>query len=59
MRPTCTWSEDEDGVWECSACGAMWVLSDGTPFENKMRYCPECGERITEEKKYKGEDEDE
>ena len=59
MRPTCTWSEDEDGVWECSACGGLWILNDGTPMENEMAYCPKCGTYIAEEREYREDDEDE
>jgi len=41
----CVWTLDEyDGSWNGN-CGATWCL-EGTPHENGMRYCPECGKRL-------------
>ena len=35
---------DEDGnVFECSKCGYMQILFEGTPFDNDWHYCPQCG----------------
>lgn len=36
---------DED-TWECSKCGEPWTLNYGTPQENNMNYCPNCGAKI-------------
>jgi len=36
----------DDDTWECSKCGCYWCLSDGTPIDNNMNYCPECGAKI-------------
>ena len=41
-----TLDEKDANAWQCSKCACLWMLSDGTPKENKMRYCPECGRRI-------------
>lgn len=42
---------DEDyNAWECSVCEEAWELNNGTPSENKMRFCPFCGARIVEER---------
>lgn len=30
-------------MWECSACGAEFVLTEGTPNMNDYHYCPNCG----------------
>lgn len=30
-------------MWECSACGAEFVLMEGTPNMNDYHYCPNCG----------------
>ena len=44
-----TWEETEmsgwdgDTAWVCSSCGEPWVLIDGTPSENNMNFCPNCG----------------
>lgn len=41
------WIEQSDGwdgvLYTCSACRCDWCTIDGTPFENNMRFCPECG----------------
>lgn len=36
----------DDYAWVCSVCGETWVLNDGTPAENNMNYCPNCGARM-------------
>ena len=33
-------------LWECSACGAK--LNDRAKFEDTVKFCPHCGETITE-----------
>lgn len=38
------------GYWECSYCGEPWVLIEGTPAENNMNYCPNCGVKMDREK---------
>ena len=46
---TCEWltdTDDDDGMWRCSVCGVEWVLNDGTPKGNGMKYCPKCGRKI-------------
>lgn len=43
---TCLWSL-EDGVWR-GVCGVQWCLNEGTPKDNEMNYCPECGKKIIE-----------
>ena len=44
------WIEHEDDwcgtFYTCSACGCDWTTIDGTPQENNMRYCPECGAKM-------------
>lgn len=34
---------------ECSACGLIWWLDEGTAEENEMFYCPKCGAKMDEE----------
>lgn len=36
----------DDLYYTCSACGCDWLCIEGTPEENNMRYCPECGARM-------------
>ena len=44
------WEERDDGFggtyYRCSVCGEDWCTIDGTPAENGMRYCPQCGARM-------------
>ena len=45
ILPTvCEWSLDDDdwSLWE-GTCGAAWTLEEGSPDDNNMRFCPECG----------------
>ena len=48
------WIEQSDGwdgvLYTCSACRCDWCTIDGTPFENNMRFCPECGAKMDTEK---------
>ena len=44
------WESWDDGFggtyYRCSVCGEDWCIIDGTPAENGMRYCPQCGARM-------------
>lgn len=44
------WMENEgfdgDCYYTCSVCHCDWTTIDGTPTENNMRYCPECGAKM-------------
>jgi len=46
-REQCVWSEDADGNWE-TGCGRMFVLNDGTPYDNEMGFCCYCGHSINQ-----------
>lgn len=44
----CIWTSDPiDGGWD-AACGDKHWLTDGTPADNNMRFCPYCGRRLEE-----------
>lgn len=49
------WIEKDDGwggvLYTCSVCDCDWTTIDGTPFENNMRYCPECGAKMDGERR--------
>ena len=49
------WIEHEDSngdsYYTCSACGCDWTTIDGTPAQNNMRFCPECGARMDGERR--------
>lgn len=43
--------EQEDNVFDdltyiCSACHEPWTLITGTPLDNNMYYCPNCGAKM-------------
>ena len=40
---------EPDEAYICSECGEPWILNEGTPEENNMRYCPSCGARMDKE----------
>lgn len=44
-QPQCRWTYDEDGNWETD-CGQVFVLEDGTPSDNLMRFCCYCGSAL-------------
>jgi hypothetical protein len=52
------WIEKDDGwdgvLYTCSVCKCDWTTIDGTPFENNMRYCPECGAKMDIERSDNG-----
>lgn len=55
----CTWTLDDDydgPSWD-TACGEKFVFIDGGPMDNRVRYCPYCGEAL-EEVRPDPEDED-
>ena len=41
------WIEQEDGwggyYYDCSVCKESWTTIDGTPWDNGMNFCPNCG----------------
>lgn len=43
----CTWTEDSDGNWDTS-CDNKYVIVEGTPTENGMKFCAYCGKRLEE-----------
>lgn len=40
--------DEENEAWECSVCGKVWCLY-GTPIDNGMNYCPNCGARMVKD----------
>ena len=43
----CTWAQDADGIWYTS-CGQAQEFTTGTREENGYKFCPYCGNEITE-----------
>lgn len=42
-EPTaCVWRDLHDDGWE-TACGQVFVIIEGTPAENEMKFCCYCG----------------
>ena len=50
--PECVWShaDDDTDLWEGS-CGIAWSLTDGTPKDNEMAFCPRCGGHLKQVRK--------
>lgn len=46
-RAQCEWllADEDASHWEGS-CGIAWQLTEGTPVENGMHYCPRCGGKL-------------
>lgn len=45
----CKWKlEDEEVNLYVTGCKEYHLLCEGTPEENKYRYCPYCGKKIKE-----------
>lgn len=54
------WIECEDATldvyYKCSVCGNEWDIIEGTPEDNNMKYCPECGARMDGEEEHNAAD---
>jgi hypothetical protein len=46
---TCTWSCGDPDMNLWNTCGNEWQLTEGTPKENGMNFCPICGGVLIEE----------
>ena len=44
---SCCWIEDEDGVCN-TECGHKFIITEGMPAENGMRFCCYCGGALDE-----------
>jgi hypothetical protein len=44
----CRWIFNNFEVWETD-CGKRFEITNGTPRENEMKYCPFCGNELKEE----------
>ena len=40
---------DGDTYYDCSVCDESWTTIEGTPWNNGMKYCPNCGAKMVEE----------
>jgi len=48
MKEKCKWVYDNfHDFWE-TECGNAFTVLEGTPSDNKMRFCPYCGKEIKE-----------
>lgn len=41
------WNDEESDTWE-TGCGNAFVLNEGPPAENKMKFCCFCGKKLEE-----------
>jgi len=44
----CKWTHDEFADCWDTECGEAFCLMEGTPKDNKMKYCPYCGKQIVD-----------
>jgi hypothetical protein len=45
----CLWEQDMDGNWQ-TGCDSVFVLVEGGPEENRLKFCPYCGHPLEEMK---------
>ena len=38
--------DEDSNVYVCSVCDEPWTLDAGSPKENNMYYCPNCGAKM-------------
>ncbi len=50
ITATCEWTcnENDWADWWDTECEGAYTISEGTPKENKMLFCPFCGGKIVE-----------
>lgn len=41
--------DEEYNAYECSICHDAWAVEEGSPSENNMHYCQNCGAKMDEE----------
>ena len=39
------WDTEHNTHWQ-GTCGAKWTIEHGTPQENHMNFCPQCGGKL-------------
>lgn len=50
LETHCLWTQQEAfGDWYSTTCENEFVLNDGSPKENGMRFCLFCGKKLNEE----------
>ena len=45
--PECAWECGGEGNWE-TGCGGTFILNEGTPADNRMKFCCYCGKPLKE-----------
>ena len=48
MEETCLWEYQDLENYYHTSCGDDFMVSEGTPRENGMKYCTYCGKKIKE-----------
>jgi hypothetical protein len=43
----CVWTDDGEGNWD-TGCGERYIILEGTPTQNDMRFCAFCGAALRE-----------
>lgn len=55
----CDWWQEGESDWWQTKCGNVFILNEGTPSENSMKFCCFCGKPVKEEPYAEEEDDDE
>jgi hypothetical protein len=48
-RPVCYWNQEDDeyGSYETD-CGSAFIMTEGTPSDNDMKFCCYCGKKMVD-----------
>ena len=49
MSKKCKWKLNEEydgGEFWSTACGGAFTVTEGTPKDNGMKFCPYCGKKL-------------
>jgi hypothetical protein len=47
-KTECKWSCSDPDWNTWNTCNTEWQITEGTPLENGMLYCPFCGRKLVE-----------
>lgn len=57
-KMVCNWhQDDDDGTW-ATDCGGVFVIIEGAPSDNEMKFCAYCGKPLVEHSFVELEDEE-
>jgi len=45
-QKVCTWVYDDNLDYWDTLCEKGWCFTEGTPKQNRMKFCPFCGDKL-------------